>query len=131
MTKKLYWVKAKKKPITLTKKEKEDLMKIIKSEIEKTSKLKSDITRIYIRAGRIYFYSEFELKDDGPYIDGLKKGDFVEHVYGRITLFDKDYNDCTLDWQRHNDQWIVMEEGNLHDCIIEAEKHDFFNRIGN
>jgi len=105
-------------------------MIIVKSEIEKTTKLKNDITRINIRAGRIYFYSEYELKGDGPYIDGLKKGDFIEHMYGRITLFDKEYNDCTLDWQRHNDQWIMMKEGNLHDCIMEAENHSFFHVIG-
>ena len=130
MSNKRVWVKVK-RPIKLTKKEKEDLMDIVKLEIEKTSKLKKDISRIYIRAGRIYFYSERELKGDGPYINGLKKGDFVEDVYGRITLFKEDYSDCTLDWQRHNDQWIVISKGTLENCIKEAEKHDFFHVIGN
>jgi len=129
MPKRVLWVNNKKKPIKLTKKEKEDLMIIIKSEIEETSKLKNDITRIHIRVGRIYFYSEYELKDEGPYIDGLKKGDILEDVYGRITLFDKEYNDCTLNWQRHNDKWIVIEEGSLHECILEAESHGFFHNI--
>jgi len=131
MPRKRILVKAKKKPIKLTEKEKEDLMNTLKLEIEKTSKLKKDISRIHIRAGRIYFYSERELKGDGPYINGLKKGDFVEDMYGRITLFEKDYSNCTLDWQRHNDQWIVISKGKLENCIKEAEEHDFFHVIGN
>ena len=48
-------------------------------------------------------------------------------MYGRITLFEKDYSECTLDWQRHNDQWIVMTEGKLEDCIKETEKESFFS----
>ena len=123
-----YWVKVK-KPIKLTKKEKEDLIDAVKSEIEKTSKLKEDISRINIRAGRIYFYSERELKGDGPYIDGLKKGDFVEDVYGRITVFKEDYSDCTLDWQRHNDRWMEMSKGSLEKCIKDAEEDSFFQVI--
>ena len=46
MAKWVLWANNKKKPIKLTKKEKDDLMEIVKSEIEKTSKLKKDINRL-------------------------------------------------------------------------------------
>ena len=121
-----YLYKAAPKPVKLDKKDKKELLDIVNEEIAKTTKLKKDIIRIDIRAGRIYLISEWELKGEGPFINDLKQGDMIEEKYARITLFNKEYTNCTLDWQRHNGQWIVMEEGTLVDCIKEAEKDSRF-----
>jgi hypothetical protein len=37
------------------------------------------------------------------------------------------YIDCTLDWQRHNNQWMTLEEGTLEECIQKAELSDWFS----
>jgi len=40
----------------------------------------------------------------------------IKEKYGRITIFDKEYKNCTLNWLRHNNQWIVMKNGSLVEC---------------
>ena len=118
------------KPVKLDKNEKSELLAIVKEEIAKTTKLKKDIVRINILAGRIYLYSEWELKGEGPFIGDLKTGDMIEEKYARITIFDKEYKNCSLDWQRHNDQWIAIKKGSLKHCIKEAEEDSMFHSIG-
>jgi len=125
-----YLYKAAPKPVKLDKKEKNKILAIVEEEIAKTTKLKKDIVRINILAGRIYLYSEWELKGEGPFIGDLKTGDMIEEKYARITIFDKEYKNCTLDWQRHNDQWITIEKGSLKHCIKEAEEDPRFHSIG-
>jgi len=118
------------KPIKLDKEDKKKLLDIVNEEIAKTTKLKKDVVRVDIRAGRIYLISEWELKGEGPFINDLKEGDMIEEKYARITIFDKDYNNCTLDWQRHNDQWIVMGKGSLVNCLKKAEEDPWFDSTG-
>jgi hypothetical protein len=120
---------SKPKPVKLSKKDKEDLIKIVESEIEKYAKLKENISRIHIRAGRIYFYFNHELTGDGPYINGLEKGDILEYIYGRITIFDNEYNKCSLDGQRHNDQWMELYTGTLFGCLKEAENNSWLHKF--
>ena len=122
-----YLYKAPPKPVKLDKKEKEELLKIVKEEIAKTTKLKKDIVRIDIKAGRIYLISHWELKGKGPFRDNLKTGDKIEEKYARITIFDKDYKNCTLDWLKHTNKWAVMEKGSLIECLKEAEENQWFH----
>ena len=124
-----YWYKAPSKPIKLDKKDRKELLNIVKEEIAKTTKLKKDIVRINIRGGRIYLFSEWELKREGPFIGDIKKGDMIEEKYARISIFDKEYTNCTLDWLRHNDKWVVKKTASLVDCIKEAEDDSWFCSI--
>ncbi|MDR0911168.1 MAG: hypothetical protein LBM96_01035 [Methanobrevibacter sp.] len=117
------------KPVKLSKKDKEELMEIVESEIQKYDKLKEDIDRINIRAGRIYFYYHVELTEDREYAEGLEKGDILEYGYGRITIFDNEYNNCSLDWLRHTGKWFPIFDGNLKQCIAEMESSSHFMRF--
>lgn len=55
-----------------------------------------------------------------PLIDGK----YFEDTYGRITVYDKKGEQCTVDWQRHNNQWITLHEGSLELCLQAIENHN-------
>jgi len=57
----------------------------------------------------------------------LIEGKFLEFPYARITMYNPAYQNCTLDWQRHNNQWITIDKGSLEECIQKAELYDWFN----
>ena len=116
-----------KTPVKLNQSDKIFLMKIIEAEIEKTSKLRKSVSRIEIRAGRVYLYSLYEqVRMEGvTYTVPLIDGKYLEFISARITLYDKAYRNCSLDWQRPNDQWMTLETGSLVECIQEAEINDW------
>ena len=116
-----------KTPVKLNQSDKIFLLKKIEAEIEKTSKLRKSVSRIEIRAGRVYLYSLYEqFRMEGvTYSVPLIDGKYLEFISARITLYDKAYRDCSLDWQRHNNQWMTLETGSLEECIQEAEINDW------
>jgi hypothetical protein len=124
----MVWVKVR-KPVTLTQSEKEPLIKRLKAEIEKTTKVREAVSRIEIRAGRVYLYRLFEpSQTEGAFFTvPLIDGKYIEIPYMRITLFNKVYSDCSLDWQRSDDRWMTIEEGALEECIQNAEHSDWFD----
>jgi hypothetical protein len=115
-------------PMKFSKTEKEGLMKKVEVEIAKTTKVKQAVSRIDIRAGRVYLYYLYEpSKPEGavftvPLIDGK----YLEFPYARITIFDKYCRRCSLDWQRHNNQWMTLEEGSIEECIQKMELSEWF-----
>ncbi|KZX15083.1 hypothetical protein MBCUR_03180 [Methanobrevibacter curvatus] len=115
------------KPVKLTKDEKIKINAIVKEEIEKNEKLKKDVARINIKAGRVYFYFWDEIDEDRKYIVPIIDEKYIEYMYGRITIFDKELKNCTLDWQRHNNQWMQLGDGSLVSCINQMEKNSWFH----
>ncbi|MDR3290906.1 MAG: hypothetical protein LBT10_02025 [Methanobrevibacter sp.] len=128
---KKYWsiAPAPKKPAKLTKDEKIKIEAIVSEEIEKMEKLKNDVARIHIRAGRVYFYSRKEAEEGKAYIVPVVDGKYLEFMYGRITIWDNEFKKCSLDWQRHNDKWIELDKGTLTECIRKMENNDWFCEI--
>ena len=124
----MVWVKGPKKPAKLTQRDKDSLMKTIDTEIAKTTKFKKDLSRKEIRAGRAYFYKLFEqFRIEGLiYTVPLIDGKYIEFPYARITIFDKTFRNCSLDWQRPNNQWMTLDEDTLEECIQKAEQSDWF-----
>ena len=125
----MVWVYTGKKPIKkISEWNKASLIKQVEAEIAKTTKVKKAISRISYKSGRIYLYYLFEpQKVEGvvftvPLIDGK----YIEYPYARITIYDTAYSDCSLDWQRHNKQWMTLEEGSLEECIQKAELSEWF-----
>ena len=116
------------KPINLQKHEKEKLLRVIEEEVLKTSKVRNKASKIDIRAGRVYIYEQYEpIQIEGVvYTKPLIDGRYLQIPYLRITLYNKSYTDCTLDFQRHNDQWMTLYDGTLQECISEAEKSEWF-----
>jgi hypothetical protein len=122
----MVWVKVK-KPIKISQSEKFFLTKRIETEIAKTTKIQQSVSRIEIRAGRVYLYKLYErIRVEGvTYRTPLIDGKYLEFPLVRITIYDKRYHDCSLDWQRYNNQWMALDEGSLEECIQKAEQSDW------
>ena len=58
------------------------------------------------------------------YIKPLIDGKYLELTYARITLYDSEGTDCTLDWQRHNNQWMTLANGTLEECLYHMEQDE-------
>jgi hypothetical protein len=88
------------------------------------SKLSQKISRVDMRANRIYMYEMVEqIKPEGAeFIRSLIDGKYLEFPYARITLNDSQGEKSTADWQRHNNQWIQLFEGTLLECLTHIEK---------
>ena len=125
----MVWVRVK-KPIKISQREKESLIERIEAEIAKTTKLRQSVSRIEIRSGRVYLYHlvEVSVPEGAILLKPLIDGKYLEFPYARITIFGsvKAYSECSLDWQRPNDQWMTIEEGSLEECIQKAEVNDWF-----
>ena len=117
-----------KKPIKFQMLEREKLLAIMEEEISKTNKIKKMASRVDVRAGRVYIYEQYE----PPQIEGvvytkpLLEGKYLEAPYLRITIYNHDYSDCALDYQRYNDQWMTLFSGTLSECVKEAEESEWF-----
>ena len=126
--KNMVWVKVK-EPIKISKSEKESLIKRIEAEIAKTTKIRQAVSRIEIRAGRVYLYHLCEqMMTEGviftvPLIDGK----YIEFPYARITIYNPAYSNCSLDWQSSDNKWMTLAEGSLEECIQKVELSDWFN----
>ena len=122
------WVKVR-KPIKISQLEKNFLKKKIEAEIAKTIKVRQAVSRIEIRAGRVYLYKLYEqIRLEGViYTIPLIDGKYIEFPYARITIYNSAYRDCSLDWLRHNDQWMTLDEGSLEECIQKIEQNDWFD----
>ena len=91
-------------PTKLVKNEKEALMKRINCYIETSNKLKEKVSRVEIKAGRVYFYELVEqfIPEGCIVLKPLIEGKYLEMPFGRLTLYDPRGDKCTADWQRHN-----------------------------
>jgi hypothetical protein len=120
-----------KKPITFKRDEKTQVEWFVADFVEKTVKLKENLSRIVVRAGRVYIYKLFEpaiTEAEGvvftkPLIDGK----YLEFLYLPITLYNRNYTDCSLDFQRHTGQWMTIDNGTLEECLMKAEENDWFD----
>ncbi len=94
-------------------------------EIEKMSRAKGKISRVEVKAGRVYLYELVEQVHPErvttiPLIDGK----YLEFFYARITLYDENGTRCSLDWKRHNEKWMKLDEGTLEECLQMIEQRD-------
>ena len=126
----MVWVRVK-KPVTLKQDEKAKIVKFVTDFIEKTTKLKEKLSRIAIRAGRIYVYKLFEpepIETEGvAFTQPLIDGKYLEFTYLRITLYNRTYTDCSLDLQRYNNEWMTIDQGTLEECLVKAEESEWFD----
>lgn len=106
-----------------TSSEKAKKLEQVKSIIEKHPKLSKKVSRVDMRANRIYLYELVEqLRIDGAiYIKPLIEDKYLEFPYARITLNDANGNSCNADFQRHNEQWMTLHTGTLAECLSNIE----------
>ena len=103
--------------------EKAQILTKVKAKIEEFPKLSKKVSRVDIRSNRIYLYELVEqFKPEGAiFIKPLIDDKYIEFPYARITLNDTQYNNCSADWQRHNNQWITLYTGTLSECLNNIE----------
>jgi hypothetical protein len=116
------WVYAPHVP-TFTVQEKEKILITLKATIERLPKLSKKVSRVQMRANRIYLYELAEQfgTEGAVFIQPLIDGKYLEFPYARITLNDKRGDSSTADWQRHNNQWITLFTGTFTECIHSIE----------
>lgn len=112
------WLKNNLKPRKLDNFQKAKISGEVESFIEKSEKLSKSVNRIAIKSGRIYLYhlvEQFGWDDpESKFIKPLIDGKYAEFPYARITI----YNDeCSLDWQQHNNKWATLFTGSLKECL--------------
>ena len=116
--KKYVWVKGPPKPIKLDVRKKVSISNEVHSFVENSAKLSKSVNRFEVRAGRVYFYQLVEQfgwnNPESKFIVPLIDGKYVEFKYARITIYPLE---CTLDWQRSNDQWMSLFTGTMKECL--------------
>lgn len=102
---------------------KEEILTIVKEEIGHLSKLSQKVSRTDMRANRIYLYELVEQfkTEDTVFIKPLIDDKYLEFPYARITMHDPNGHSCTVDWQRHNSQWVTLYGGTLKECLESIE----------
>jgi hypothetical protein len=119
----MIWVQGNPVPVKLSDRDKEKLKRRVAAELEKYPELKKRVSRTDIKAGRIYFYELYEAKSSPqgyPPPDGKR----LEFILARITVY---VSNCTLDFKRHNDQWMTVDSGTLEECIEKIESSGWFS----
>lgn len=122
------WIQGTPKPQKLDNSKKMKMIKEVESFIGNSQKLSKSISRSELRAGRVYFFQlveQFGWNDpNARFIVPLIDGRYAEFKYARITIYP---NECTLDWQRHNDQWVTIFSGTFTECLeYMDERNEWF-----
>jgi hypothetical protein len=119
------WVKGNPKPQKLDNYKKMTMLKEVESFIKDSQKLSKSINRFELKAGRVYFYQlveQFGWDDpNARFIMPLIDGRYGEFKYARITIYPYE---CTLDWQRPNDQWVTIFSGTFTECLQHMDERD-------
>jgi len=106
--------------------EKTKLLERIKTTITELPKLSEKVSRLDMRANRIYLYELIEpFKPEGAvFLKPLIDDKYLEVPYARITLNDTIGDSCSVDCQRHNNQWMTLYTGTLIECLHAIEGDD-------
>jgi hypothetical protein len=83
---------------------------------------------VEIRGNRIYLHELVEqFKPEGAvYTKPLIDDKYLEFPYARITMQDAQGNNCTVDYQRHNNQWMTLYVGTLTECLNNIENDEWW-----
>ncbi|MDR1897007.1 MAG: hypothetical protein LBR10_09490 [Prevotellaceae bacterium] len=127
----MVWVwTGKRSPATLKDWDKTEAKQIVEAAIANTTKLKEAVSRIQVKAGRVYLFHLYEpnAPEGTQFTVPLIDGKYLEFTLARITIYDKSksFCNCSLDWQRPNNEWMTVDSGSLAECIQIAEKSDWF-----
>lgn len=108
--------------------EKKELLTKAQNKLTESPKLSQKVSRIDMRANRVYLYELVEQfnPEGARFIKPLIEDNYLELPYARITLNDKRGDDCTADFQRHNNQWVSLHTGTLMECIEHIESNDMW-----
>ena len=112
------------KPESFSKEERQSLTEKIKNYVEESTFLKERVRRIELKAGRVYFYYYEEVSQtNGTLIKPLIEGKYLEFPFARITIYDKTSEQCSAEYQRHNNKWFTLKEGTIGECLNYIENN--------
>lgn len=113
-------------PPKFSAREKEKMLIKVKALIAIQPKITEKVSRVEMRANRIYLYELIEqFNTEGViFTQPLIDDKYLEFPYARITLLDIQGENCTTDFQRHNNQWMTLYSGTLSECIASIENDD-------
>ncbi len=103
--------------------EKTKILTKVNELVRQLPKISTKVSRVEMRANRIYLYELVKQFKSGnaTFTKPLIEDKYLEFPYARITLQDTQGNNCTVDWQRHNNQWMTLYSGTLPECIRSIE----------
>ena len=106
--------------------QKTKLLAQVKDTIAKLPKLTQKVSRIDMRSNWIYLYELVEqFQPEGAiFIKPLIDGKYLEFPYARITLYDTQGDNCSVEWQRPNNQWVTLYTGTLAECLDNLENDE-------
>ena len=106
--------------------EKAKILATVRTIIQQLPKVSQRVSRLEMRANRIYLYELVEQRnaEGAIFIKPLIDGKYLEYPYARITVQDGQGNNYTVDWQRHNNQWITLYTGTLPECMRNIENDE-------
>jgi hypothetical protein len=110
----------------ITADKKTQILEKITAIIKASPKLTKKVSRFDVKANRLYLYKleEIFISKGAVYLGTLIDGKYAEFIYARITLNDPLCDNCTVDWQRHNNKWITLHGGTLTECLNYIEDDD-------
>jgi hypothetical protein len=119
------WVLQSEEP-KAAKPDKAKILAQVKEAISGLPKLSKKVSRLDMRANRIYMYELVEqaIREGVTFTKPLIDGKYLEMPYARITMQDAGGERCTVDCQRYNDQWMTLYSGTLPQCINGIENDD-------
>ena len=115
------------KPESFSKEERQSLTEQITTYVEESTYLKERVSRLELKAGRVYFYYYHEVSQThGTLTKPLIEGKYFEFPFARITIQDEKSDQCSAAYQRHTNKWFTLKEGTLGECLNYIE-----NNMGN
>ena len=115
-------------PPKFTVSEKTKILAKVNELIRQLPKMSQKVSRVEMRANRVYLYELVkQVRPKGAIFAGSSIEDkYSEYPYARITWQDTQGNNCTVDWQRHNNQWMTLYTGTLPECMKNIEKDKYW-----
>jgi hypothetical protein len=116
------WVSQPQSP-KFTADEKTRILEKVTELIRWLKKVSQKVSKLEMRANRVYLYELVEQNEpEGAiFTKPLIDGKYLEYPYARLTLQDNQGGNCTVDWQRHNNQWMTVYAGTLPECLKSIE----------
>jgi hypothetical protein len=120
----MIWIK-KKKPIKFKPYVKDKIEKVVRNFIQKSPYLKKLFSRFVVRTGRVYIYKFYEplVTSDGETINENTD----EFIYLRITIYNEDCTDCSLEFENTPGRWVTVANGTLEECLEAPEKRQWLD----
>ena len=112
------------KPVSFSREEKQSLNERITNYVEESTLLKERVSRIDLKAGRVYFYYYEEVSQThGTLTKPLIEGKYFEFPFARLTIYDIKSEQCSAEYQRHNNKWFILKEGTIGECLSYIENN--------